>query len=69
MLFSALNNQHSLGAMPTADYAYAKLHALRGNTLREAAPRLHELPLPENKGFGYCLRKSCSLLAFRLKTR
>ena len=37
---------------------YAKVHALWGNTLREAALPLHELTLRENKGFGYCLRKS-----------
>ena len=28
---------------------YAKLHAVGA---------IHELPLPKNQGFGYCLRKS-----------
>ncbi|OKH19860.1 hypothetical protein FACHB389_33240 [Nostoc calcicola FACHB-389] len=32
---------------------YAKVHAVGA---------IHELPLRENKGFGYCLRKSCLLL-------
>jgi hypothetical protein len=29
---------------------YAKVHAVGA---------IHELPLHQNKGFGYCLRKSC----------
>ncbi|MHC5817034.1 MAG: hypothetical protein ACYT04_14250 [Nostoc sp.] len=31
------------------NWTYAKVHAVGA---------IHELPLPENKGFGYCLRKS-----------
>ena len=32
---------------------YAKVHTVGA---------IHELPLRENKGFGYCLRKSCFLV-------
>ncbi|BAY76300.1 hypothetical protein NIES25_27490 [Nostoc linckia NIES-25] len=38
---------------------YVKDNESSGNTLREAAPRLHELPLRKNKVFSQVLRKSC----------
>jgi hypothetical protein len=38
---------------------YASSTKCRGNTLREAAPRLHELPLRKIKAFTSFLRKSC----------
>ncbi|BAY77392.1 hypothetical protein NIES25_38540 [Nostoc linckia NIES-25] len=38
---------------------YAKYNESSGNTLREAAPRLHELPLRKNNVFSHILRKSC----------
>ncbi|BAY78728.1 hypothetical protein NIES25_52040 [Nostoc linckia NIES-25] len=36
---------------------YAKDNESSGNTLREAAPRLHELPLRLNKVFSHILGK------------
>ncbi|WP_335126787.1 hypothetical protein [Nostoc sp.] len=47
----------------TGKFQNYKTTRSRGNTLREAALRLHELSLPQNQGFGYCLHKSFTVWA------